>query len=114
MVVQGAGPARFIRVPAQYYAEDLPFRAACLHAHSVDHLCKAGLAKGEGNRKEAFTRNPSIPTVSPKLAHTHATALPATLSLANSGTIALLALPHACAQWNTSDPRAQTKTIEYS
>ena len=37
---KGAPPAAFVRVPAQYYDEDLPFRMACLKAPSVHHLCK--------------------------------------------------------------------------
>lgn len=37
---KGAPPSSFVRVPAQYYDEDLPFRAACLQAASVNHLCK--------------------------------------------------------------------------
>lgn len=37
---RGAPPSSFVRVPAQYYDEDLPFRAACLKAATVHHLCK--------------------------------------------------------------------------
>jgi hypothetical protein len=37
---KGAPPCSFVRVPAQYYAEDLPFRAACLKAASVVGLYK--------------------------------------------------------------------------
>jgi len=38
---RGAPASSFIRVPAQYYDEDLPFRVACLKAASVHHLCKS-------------------------------------------------------------------------
>ena len=40
IVARGASPSKFVRVPAQYYDEDLPFRAACVGAPSVHHMCK--------------------------------------------------------------------------
>ena len=40
IVARGASPSKFVRVPAQYYDEDLPFRAACVGAPSVHHMRK--------------------------------------------------------------------------
>ena len=38
---KGCAPSKFVRVPAQYYDEDLEFRRRCLNGKSVDHLCKS-------------------------------------------------------------------------
>ena len=41
LVSAGAAKARcWVRVPANYYDEPLPFRAACVKAPSVEHMCK--------------------------------------------------------------------------
>lgn len=32
---------RFVRVPADYYDHPLEYRQSCLHAASIDHLCKS-------------------------------------------------------------------------